>query len=221
MQFAQFLVRDDEPLLFHTGPRRMFPLVHQAVERLIDPATLRWIGLSHFEADECGSLNEWLAIAPHAAPLCSMVAAMVSIQDIADRSPRVLVDGETLETGRKRFQLVATPHVPHGWDAALLFEERDRTLFCSDLFHQLGDVEPSTESDVVGRARDTLRIYEAGPFAHYLPHPPYARRTLEGLAALRPQRLAAMHGSTYVGDGARALRDFATMLDEVLGPASG
>src|SRR5205823_3036710 len=138
MQFNQFLARDAEPLLFHTGQRALFPLVREAVARLIDPATLRWIGLSHFEADECGALNEWLALAPEAAPVCSFVGAMVSVNDFALRPARPLMDGEVLETGRLRFRFCSTPHVPHCWEAGLLFEETQQTLLCSDLFHQLG-----------------------------------------------------------------------------------
>src|SRR6476660_6463786 len=156
LQFNQFLVRDEEPLLFHTGMRAIFPMVREAVAQLIDPATLRHISFSHFEADECGSLNEWLQIAPNAQPVCSMVGAMVSINDFALRPAKGMLDGETFETGRHRFRFVQTPHVPHCWEAGLLFEETKGTLLCSDLFHQGGNVEPLTESDVIERARKTL-----------------------------------------------------------------
>ena len=146
LQFNQFVINDEEPLLFHTGMRSLFPLVHEAVASIIDPAQLRWISFSHFEADECGSLNEWLQIAPNAQPVCSMVGAMVSVNDFALRPAKGMLDGETFETGRHRFRFVQTPHVPHCWEAGLLFEETKGTLLCSDLFHQGGDVEPLNSS---------------------------------------------------------------------------
>ena len=217
LQFNQFLVRDAQPLLYHTGLRRIFPLVRDAVARLIDPATLRWIGFSHFEADECGSLNEWLAAAPQAVPVCGQVGAMVNIDDWADRKARTLEKDEILETGRYRFRYLATPHVPHGWDAGLLFEETGRSLLCSDLFLQSGHVEPVTAESVIDRALQTLLDFEAGPLAHSVPYMPLTDATLKALAALKPQRLVAMHGSTFVGDGEQALLDLAEMMKEVLG----
>jgi len=218
LQFNQFLVRDAEPLLFHTGTRGLFPAVHQAVSSLIDPQTLAWIGFSHFEADECGALREWQLAAPRATAVCSLVGKLVSVDDVvAERPARALADGETLETGRHRFRFLQTPQVPHAWDAGLLFEEHTGTLFCSDLFHQTGDVEALTGSDVVGRCREVLASYQQGPFAHYLPYTPRTAPTLERLAALKPQVLAAMHGSAFVGDGERALRDLARVMEEVLG----
>ena len=141
LQFNHFLVRDDEPLLFHTGMRGMFPAVREAVATLIDPAELRWISWSHFEVDECGALNEWLAVAPNATPVCGETGAMINIGDFSNRPPRGLKPDEVLETGRHRFRFVPTPHLPHGWDAGVLFEETERVLLCSDLMHQLGDVE--------------------------------------------------------------------------------
>ena len=145
LQFSQFLLRDEEPLLFHTGLRALFPDVKNAVASLIDTRRLRWIGFSHFEADECGSLPEWQALAPQADAVCSMVGKLVSVDDcLAARPARGLTDGEVFSTGRYRFRFMATPHVPHCWEAGLLFEETQRTLFCSDLFHQDGDVEPTT-----------------------------------------------------------------------------
>ncbi|HZP40995.1 MAG TPA: MBL fold metallo-hydrolase [Candidatus Binatia bacterium] len=218
-QFAQFVVDDDEPVLLHTGMRVLFPQVRDAVARVLDPARVRWIGFSHFEADECGALNEWLALAPAATPVCSVVGALVSVNDFALRPARGMQDGETLATGACRFRFLRTPHVPHGWEAGLLFEETGRTLFCSDLFHQNGDVEATTTADLAGRARDTLVSYEGGPFARYLPYTPYTDETLQRLAALAPARIAPMHGSTFIGDGARALRDLAVVFRDVLGPA--
>lgn len=217
LQFNQFLVRDDEPLLFHTGMNALFPAVHEAVASVIDPSQIRWIGFSHFEADECGSLNEWLRIAPAAQPVCSMVGAMVSVNDFAIRPARGMTDGEVIETGKHRFRFVQTPHVPHCWEAGLLFEETNGTLFSSDLFHQNGDVEPLTESDVIGRARQTLVEYQAGPLANYMPYTNRTDAILQGLADLKPRTIAAMHGSAFAGDGEQAVRDLAVVIREVLG----
>ncbi len=135
LQFKHFLIKDDEPVLFHTGLRRMFPEVREAVQTLIDPARLRWISWSHFESDECGALNDWLAIAPNAEPACNMVGALVNVNDFASRPARILGADEVLTTGKYRFRYVCTPQLPHGWDAGVLFEETNQTLFCSDLFH--------------------------------------------------------------------------------------
>ncbi len=222
IQFSQFLVRDDQPLLFHTGPRALFQEVKSAVASLIDPQTLRWIGFSHFESDECATVPEWQQLAPQSEVLCSLVGKMVSVDDcLALRPARGMVDGEVLETGRYRFRFLATPHVPHCWEAGLLFEETERTLLCSDLFHQDGDVEPMTQSDVIGRCRETLVGYQRGPLANYVPYCSLTEATLNRLAALQPKRLATMHGSVYVGDGSTALRDLAVMWREVLTASSG
>ena len=220
LQFNHFLIKDDEPLLYHTGMRGIFPMVREAVERIIDPSHIRWIGFSHFEVDECGSLNEWLQVAPSAQAVCSVVGALVNLNDFADRSPRGMASDEVLSTGKYRFRFRATPHLPHGWDAGVLFEETNRTLLCSDLFHQEGDVEPITESDVLERVRNTLIEYQAGPLMDYLPYTPNTERLLHGLAALKPKTLAAMHGSTFVGDGERALCDLAVMMREIFGEDS-
>lgn len=216
LQFNQFLIKDEEPLLFHTGMRVLFPAVREAVETIIDPAKIRWISFSHFEADECGSLNEWLQIAPNAQPVCSMVGALVSINDFAIRPAKGMTDGEVLSTGERRFRYAQTPHVPHCWEAGLLFEETTGTLLCSDLFHQGGDVEPSTAADVIERARKTLIDYQAGPFANYMPYTKHTDGIMQGLAALKPRTLAPMHGSAYQGDGERAIRDLAAVMREVL-----
>ncbi len=149
--FNQYLLVDDEPLLFHTGPRRMFPLVREAVARVLPVDRLRWISFSHVEADECGSLNEWLAAAPRSAPLCGNLAAMVSIADLADRAPKGMADGETLRLGKRTVRWLDAPHVPHGWECGYLFEESAKTLFCGDLFTQGGKgVAPLVETDIVG-----------------------------------------------------------------------
>ncbi|MHB0955003.1 MAG: oxygen-binding di-iron domain-containing protein [Pirellulaceae bacterium] len=215
LQFNQFLVKDDEPLLYHTGLRSMFPLLLETVEKIVEPSTIRWIGFSHFEADECGALNEWLDAAPSAQAVCTVVGAMVSVNDFASRPARPLTDKDVLSTGKYRYHLCPTPHLPHGWDAGMLFEETERTLFCSDLFHQAGDVEPSTESDLTGRFRDTLTQYQAGPLRNYMPYTPHTERLLADLAALKPKTLAAMHGSAFVGDGEKALFDLAPVLKEM------
>jgi flavorubredoxin len=217
LQFNQFLVKDDEPLLFHTGMNALFPLVRDAVTSLIDPSRIRWIGFSHFEADECGSLNEWLQMAPAAQPVCSLVGALVSINDFAIRPALGMTGGEALNTGKYRFRFMQTPHVPHCWEAGLLFEETNATLLCSDLFHQSGDVEPLTESDVIERARKTLVDYQAGPLANYMPYTKHTDGILQGLADLKPRTIATMHGSTYAGNGERAIRDLAVVMREVLG----
>lgn len=215
--FSQFLIRDDEPLLIHSGMRAIFPLVRDAVATLIEPATLRWIGFNHFEADECGSLNEWQEIAPAATAVCSMVGKMVSVDDFARKNPaRGMTDGETFETGKRRYRFIATPHVPHCWDAGFLFEETSGVLFCSDLFHQNGDVEPLTTSDVIGRARETLTEYQAGPLANYFPFTDQTEPQLMRLAGLRPRVLATMHGSVFAGDGERAILDYSEMIRDVL-----
>jgi len=219
LQFNQFLVRDAEPLLFHTGPRSLFASVRDAVATLIEPASLRWIGFSHFESDECGSLSEWQDAAPRATAVCSFVAKVVSVDDVVARRPaQVLGESDRLSIGRYRFRLLQTPHVPHCWEASLLFEETQGTLFCSDLFHQNGDVEPSTRSDVVGRFEQVLREYQQGPFANYLPYTPLTEPALARLGALAPKTLAAMHGSTFVGDGKKAFADLARVMKAVLAP---
>lgn len=218
LQFNHFLVQDDEPLLFHTGLRGMFTIVKEELRRLIDPARLRWISFSHFESDECGALNHWLDIAPRAEPVCGLVGAMVSVNDFANRPARALGPAETFSTGRYRFRFQPTPHVPHGWDAGVLYEETERTLLCSDLFHQWGEREPLTQSSVIEAAREALIQTEAGPFANYLPYTHHTGRILEELARLEPRTLATQHGSSYSGDGATALRQLAQVMREVLGP---
>lgn len=217
LQFNQFLVRDDEPLLFHTGLRGLFPETLAAVAKLIPPQTLRWIGGSHFEADEFGAVNEWLKVAPRAEPLCSLNGALVSLNDVAIRPARGCADGEVVALGRHRLGYQYTPHVPHGWDAGMLFDETTETLFCSDLFHQAGDVEPMFRGDVIGRTRQALRDYQGTPFAWYMPWTPQSFGIFHRLAALRPARLATMHGSTWEGDGARALHDLVGVNVELLG----
>jgi flavorubredoxin len=199
--FNQYLVRDEQPLLFHTGPRRLFPLVREAVASLIPVERLRYVAFSHFEADECGSLNDWLAAAPQAVAVCSAIGAMVSVNDVADRPAHVLRDGETLSLGARRVRWLDTPHLPHGWDSGLLLEEVTRTLFCGDLFTQGGAQSPAlTESDILGPSESFRAPMD------YFAHAPDTHAQLERLAATRPTTLACMHGSAWRGDGAALLR---------------
>jgi len=217
LEFNQFIVRDEEPLLYHTGMKGLFPTVNKAVSELIDPAAIRWIGFSHFEADECGALGQWQKIAPNATAICSYVSKVVSVDDVvAERPSRALEDGEVLETGKFRFRFLQTPHVPHAWDSGHLFEESSGTLLCSDLFHQNGDVEPVTSCDVVGRFKETLIEYQKGPFANYMPYTTETENILYRLADLKPNTIAPMHGSTYVGDGESAIHDLAKAMKDVL-----
>jgi len=205
--FNQYLVVDDEPLLFHTGPRRMFPLVREAVASVVPVERLRYVSFSHVESDECGSLNEWLAAAPQSVPLCGTVAAMVSISDLADRPPRAIGDGEQLSLGRHVVRWFDTPHVPHAWECGFLVEERTSTLLCGDLFTQGGaDLPPVTEADILGPSE---------AFRHemdYFSHTKFARAMLQRLAAAKPTTLACMHGSAWRGDGAALLLALADSL---------
>src|SRR5262249_45078858 len=188
--------------------------------KVLDPGKLRWIGFSHFESDECGALNHWLDAAPQATPLCSQVGALVSVNDFASRPARGLTAKDVFTTGKHQFRFHPTPHPPHGWDAGVLFEETQRTLLCSDLFHQWGERDPLSHSSVMEAVRDALVQTQAGPFADYLPYTHQTGRILEGLAQLQPQTLAIMHGSSYRGDGGTALRDLSVAMREVLGPQS-
>jgi flavorubredoxin len=198
--------------------RGMFPALHEAVSSLIDPATLRWINWSHFEVDECGGLNEWLKIAPSAQGACSEVGALVNVTDYAIRPPRPLTKGETFTTGKYTFRFHPTPHLPHGWDAGMLLEETNGTLFCSDLFHQLGSVEPLTESEgILQRTRDAIVNYQAGPLMDYVPYTPKTKRLLHELAGLQPKTLAVMHGSSFTGAAPRLLQELDGVFKDVFG----
>jgi flavorubredoxin len=205
--FNQYLIVDDQPLLFHTGPRRLFPRVRDAMGAVMPVERLRYVAFSHFEADECGALNEWLAAAPQSSPVCGQIAAMVSANDVADRPPRALADGELLELGRHALRWLDTPHVPHGWDCGLMMEERTRTFLCGDLFTQggAGDVA-LTESDILGPSEAFRAPLD------YFAHAPQSAATLQRLAELQPTTLACMHGSAYRGDGGAMLRELAARL---------
>jgi flavorubredoxin len=205
--FNQYLIVDDEALLYHTGLRRMFLLVREAVASVLPVERLRYIALSHVEADECGSLNEWLAAAPQSVPVCGTVAAMVSIHDLADRPPRALADGELLPLGTHSVRWFDTPHLPHAWECGLLTEERTRPLLCGDLFTQGGaDLPAVTESDILGPSEALRHAMD------YFSHTSHARVLLEKLASVGPTILACMHGSAWRGDGAELLRDLADEL---------
>jgi flavorubredoxin len=199
MSFNEFLIMGDEPLLFHCGHRAMFPQISAAVSRVVALDRLRWITYSHVEADECGALDEWLTAAPNATVAHGAVGCGIWLNDAAARKPRSLVDNEVLDLGGKRIRHLDTPHVPHGWDARMLFEETTGTLLCSDLFGHVGDGPAVTESDIVGRAIDAQDKSRAMSLT------PATVPTLHRLAALRPQRLALMHGSSFAGDATAAL----------------
>jgi len=205
--FNQYLVAADEPLLFHTGLRRMFPLVRDAVASILPVENLRYIAFSHVEADECGSLNEWLAAAPHSVPLCGTIAAMVSINDLADRAPTALADGEQLELGSHSMRWFDTPHLPHAWECGFLMEEGTRTLLCGDLFTQGGaNLPPITETDILEPSEAFRQAMD------YFSHTTKARDMLEKLASADPTTLACMHGSAWTGNGAILLRSLADRL---------
>ena len=199
LQFNHFLVIDDEPLLFHTGLRGMHAEIREAVSKLIKLSELRHISFSHFESDECGSLNEWLVAAPNADVICGQVGALICVNDFTGREARGLADGGTFATGKYRFRYCQTPHLPHGWDAGVLFEETQKTLLCSDLFHQVGDVEALTSADVVGRSHQAMKEYQAGILADYVPYTPLTAQNLKKLADLKPKTLAIMRGSSFTG----------------------
>ena len=205
--FNQYLIVDDEPMLFHTGLRRLFPLVREAVGRVMPVEDLKYLALSHFEADECGALNEFLAVAPEAKPVCGRVAAMVSVGDYADRPPHALADGEALALGRHTIRWFDTPHTPHGWECGLMMESSTRTFFCGDLFTQGGPGDVAlTEADILGPSEAFRKSMD------YFSHAPQTRTILERLAREAPTTLACMHGSAWRGDGAALLRELAAAL---------
>jgi flavorubredoxin len=201
--FNQFLIAADEPLLFHTGPRAMFPLVAEAVATIVPVESLRWITFGHVEADECGSMNMWLATAPNSQVAHGALGCMVQLDDMCDRPPRPLADGEVIDLGGKRVRQISTPHVPHGWEAQVLFEETTGTLLCGDLFTHLGNGAAVVSDDIVGPAIDAEEIFHASCLA------PDTADVMRRLGDLHPTTLAVMHGSSYTGDGGKALYDLA------------
>jgi flavorubredoxin len=203
LTFNQFLIDADEPLLFHYGQRSLFPLISAAVKSVIPLDKLRWTTCSHVEADESGALNQWLAAAPKATPAHGQVGCNIWLRDMADRDPRVLANDEAIDLGGKRVRWLDTPHVPHNWDAGVIYEETTGTLFCSDLFTQFGPAAPTTESDIVGPA---IATEQAVP---YMPVTKLTEPTLRRLAGLKPTTIALMHGPAFKGDGAAALTGLA------------
>lgn len=200
--FNQFLIADEEPLLYHTGLRRIFSDVKGAIERVLPVARLRHVAFSHYEADECGTLNAFLSLAKHAVPVCSEVAKMVSVDDTADRPARALKDGEELVLGRHRVRWLSTPHLPHAWECGHLFDTTTRTLFCGDLFTQLGDRhEPVTEKDILEPSEAARAAFD------YYASPRSQHALFEKLARTEPTTLACMHGASWRGDGAKLLRE--------------
>jgi flavorubredoxin len=206
--FNQYLIADDAPLVFHTGPRGMFPLVAEAIAKVLPLDRLRYIAFAHVEADEMGALNQFLAAAPQAVPVCSQIAAMVSVNDLADREARAMADGEVLSLGKRSLRWIDAPHVPHGWENGFMMETTTRTLLCGDLFTQGGNGTVAlTESDILGPSEEFRAQMD------YYAHAPQTAAVLEKLAGEKPQLLACMHGSAWKGDGARLLRALAKSLE--------
>ena len=211
--FNQFLVRAEEPLLFHTGPRGMFPLIAEAVATVMPVEALRWITFGHVEADECGSMNMWLASAPNSQVAHGGLGCEVSLNDLCDRAPRALEEGEVIDLGGKRIRQISTPHVPHGWEAQVLYEESTATLLCGDLFSQVGAGAALTTSDVVEPALLAEAMFHATCLA------PHTAGTLRALGDLSPTTLAIMHGSSFQGDGKQALYDLAAGYEKLMAEA--
>jgi flavorubredoxin len=208
--FNQFLVVDDEALLFHTGLRALFPLVAEAVAKVMPVERLRWITFGHVEADECGSLNDWLAAAPNAQVAHGAMGCIVSVNDLADRAPRPLQDGEVIETGSKRLRRIETPHLPHGWDAGVLYEQTTSTLLCGDLFTAMGESPALTEQEITSSALAAEDVFGATCLT------PSTGPTIRRLADLAPKTLGLMHGPSYAGDCAQALHELAAAYDDRL-----
>jgi len=217
IQFNHFLIKDDEPLLYHAGLRGMFPLLHEAVKTLIDPGMIRWVGFSHYEVDECGALNEWLEVAPGAAAVCSEVGAIINMSDFAVRPSKAMRHNEVFSTGKYSYRFIRTPHLPHGWDAGVMFEQTNQTLLCSDLFHQNGDVTPLTDIDILEGHKKSMLELEKSPLMDYVPYNHNTKRLLKELAALNPKTLATMHGSSFYGDCSKALLELDGVMKELWG----
>lgn len=207
--FNQFLIDADEPLLFHTGPRRMFPLVSQAISRIMPIERLRWITFGHVESDECGAMNAFLAAAPQSQVAHGATGCMVSLDDLCDRPPRKLIDGEVIDLGGKQIQHIDTPHVPHNWEARVVFERSTRTLFCGDLFTHFGNGPPLTEGDIVEPALVAEELFHATALCAA------TAATIRRLAALDPQMLALMHGSSTRNQCGESLMRLAAAYDSM------
>jgi flavorubredoxin len=205
--FNQYLVMDDAPLLFHTGPRKLFPLVSEALKRVMPLERLRYIAFSHFEADECGALNDWLAQAPDSVPVCGRIAAMVSVNDVADRPAQAMADGEILELGSHSMKWLDAPHLPHGWETGYMMDTQTKTLMCGDLFTQPGHgAVPVTTDDILAPSEAFRHALD------YFSHSTNTAELIEKLARENPSTLACMHGSTWQGDGALLLRSLGESL---------
>jgi flavorubredoxin len=208
--FNQFLIAAAEPLLFHCGPRRMFPLVSAAVSTIIPIEKLRWISFGHVESDECGAMNQWLEAAPNAEVLFNPLGCMVSLNDLADRPPRPVSDDEVLDLGGKRVRIIATPHVPHGWEAQVLYEETTGTLFCGDLFAHVGNGPALVDTDIVRLAEEGENMFHSTSIG------PATAPTIRRLADLHPRRLALMHGSSFEGDAGEQLEGLANAYQRMM-----
>jgi flavorubredoxin len=214
LTFNQFLVEAEEPLLFHCGQRALFPAVSEAVARIMDVRRLRWLAFSHIEADECGALGEWLDAAPAATVTHGAIGCAIWLNDQAPRPPRALADGEVIDLGGRRVRRLDTPHVPHCWDAGLLYEETTGTLFTSDLFTHAGDPPAVTGGDIVAPAMAAEKQFGFTALA------PSTGATIRRLAKLEPRTLAVMHGSSFSGDAATVLGTLAGFYDDLLQKSS-
>jgi flavorubredoxin len=210
--FNQF--KAEEPLLFHCGPRRMFPLVSAAVSTIMPVEALRWISFGHVESDECGAMNLWLEAAPQSQVVFNPLGCMVSLNDLADRPPRPVTDDEALDLGGKRVRIIATPHVPHGWEAQVLYEETTRTLFCGDLFAHVGNGPSLVETDLLPMAMAGEEMFHSTSIG------PATAPTIRRLAELRPERLALMHGSSFEGDASGQLERLAGAYEALIESAA-
>ena len=217
LQFNHFLIKDEEPLLYHAGMRQMFPALLEAVSKIINPSEIRWIGFSHFEVDECGALNDWLLAAPNAKAVCSEVSALVNMSDFAIRPAYAMATDAILNTGRHSYRFIRTPHLPHGWDAGVMFEETNKTLLCSDLFHQNGQLVDLTDKDILDAHKQSIMELESGPLMDYAPYTVNTPKLLNKIADLEPVTLATMHGSSFHGDCSQALRDLDQVMKEFWG----
>jgi len=212
LQFNHFLIKDDEPMLYHAGLKQMFPALLEAVSKIISPSQIRWIGFSHFEVDECGALNEWLQAAPNAKAVCSEAGAIVNMSDFAIRPAHAMAGNAVLNTGKYNYRFIRTPHLP-----GVMFEETNRTLLCSDLFHQNGNVADITDKDLLGPHKSSMLAYEHGPLMEYTPYTHHTAKLLYSLADLKPKTLATMHGSSFFGDCSQALIDLNLVMKEIWG----
>ncbi len=215
LQFNHFLIKDDEPMLYHAGMKNMFPVLREAVSKLLPPSQIRWVGFSHFEVDECGGLNEWLQLAPNAQAVCSDLGAMINMNDYAIRPAHAMAGNDVLKTGKYSYRFIRTPHLPHGWDAGVMFEETNKTLLCSDLFHQNGNVVDITDKDILALHKASMLAYQKGPLMDYTPYTHNTGKLLFSLADLKPNTLATMHGSSYNGNCSQALKDLDSVMKEI------